>query len=81
MTGHELYYLALDGRLMSVPIPVIGGTPRPGTPVALFTTRLAGTATFRQQYDVAPDGRFLMNVAVERSVTAPLTLLLNWRPR
>jgi hypothetical protein len=31
------------------------------------------------QYDVAADGRFLINVDVELSAT-PITLLLNWKP-
>jgi hypothetical protein len=30
------------------------------------------------QYDVAADGRFLVNVTAEESVTPPITLLLNW---
>ena len=33
---------------------------------------------FKQQYDVASDGRFLMNVPVEEDASAPLTLILNW---
>jgi serine/threonine protein kinase len=32
-----------------------------------------------RQYDVAPDGRFLINTELE-SVTAPITLLMNWNP-
>jgi hypothetical protein len=32
------------------------------------------------QYDVAPDGRFLMNVTTADAATSPITLLLNWKP-
>ena len=32
-----------------------------------------------QQYDVAPDGRFLINVESESS-SPPITLLMNWNP-
>src|SRR5438132_5149107 len=32
-----------------------------------------------QQYDVAPDGRFLINVESESSYP-PITLLMNWHP-
>ena len=30
-----------------------------------------------RQYDVAPDGRFLINMELE-SAAAPITLLMNW---
>ena len=56
-----------------------------GAPVALFPTRLASgaailTAFFasRAQYAVAADGRFLMNVAAEDTVTSPITIVSNW---
>ena len=32
-----------------------------------------------RQYDVAPDGRFLINLELD-SAAAPITLLMNWRP-
>ena len=32
-----------------------------------------------RQYDVAPDGRFLINMELD-SATAPITLLQNWKP-
>jgi len=80
--GKELFYIALDGKLMAVPIRG-NGTLEVGAPQALFETRtVLGTATgvyFLQQYDVAPDGqRFLMNVAREGPATAPITVVLNW---
>ena len=34
----------------------------------------------RQQYDVAPDGRFLINVRVEEANAAPITVITNWHP-
>ena len=34
----------------------------------------------RQQYDVAPDGRFLINLETEVTSTLPITLILNWKP-
>ena len=33
----------------------------------------------RRQYDVVPDGRFLINTVLD-SVTAPITLIQNWQP-
>jgi hypothetical protein len=32
-----------------------------------------------RQYDVAPDGRFLINTVLD-SAPAPITLLQNWQP-
>jgi hypothetical protein len=57
------------------------GPPRVGTLVPPFKTRIVGT-TFvaRQQYVVARDGqRFLINT-VQEEPTAPITLILNWKP-
>jgi hypothetical protein len=65
----------------SVPIAANNGTIEPGAPIALFQTRIATPAiTYRQQYDIAPDGRFLINETTEDAYTSPITLLLNWKP-
>ena len=77
--GRELFYRAADGTLMAV--PVAPGTDfAPGAPIPLFKPRAnlgaLGLGTF---YDVAPDGRFLINVFVERT-SPPATVVLNWRP-
>ena len=76
--GKELYYIAPDGRLMAAPITTQGATLEPGTPVALFQTRIYNGA--RQQYEVAPNGRFLINVTGENAAATPITLLQNWHP-
>jgi Tol biopolymer transport system component len=80
--GKELFYIAPDGKLMAAPITFQGNTLLPGTPVALFQTRIVGGGTngARAQYDIAPDGRILMNVALGDNATAPITLLMNWKP-
>jgi Tol biopolymer transport system component len=76
--GRELFYFAPDGRLMAVPVDVGVGFS-PGAPIPLFEPKAAvstlGLGTF---YDVAPDGRFLLNVLVERT-SPPLNVILNWR--
>jgi hypothetical protein len=82
--GRELYYIAPNGTLMAVPITMKGTALEPGTPVPLFQTRIWGggaNATQGQQYDVAPDGRFLINVVTKDAAAAPITLLLNWKPK
>ncbi len=82
--GQELYYIAPDSRLMAAPIASAGTVLQPGLPTALFQPRIAlgGTAVLgtRQQYDVAPDGRFLINVSVDEGTAAPITVITNWQP-
>jgi eukaryotic-like serine/threonine-protein kinase len=75
--GRELFYLALDGTLMSVPITT-SGTFEPGAPKALFKT----TPTGFFPYDVAADGRFLVNTLSDTSnQQSPITVVLNWQSR
>jgi hypothetical protein len=82
--GRELYYIAPDSQMMAASIEVNGKTLRPGTPVALFQTRIFGGGsdinTGGGQFDVAPDGRFLVNTILE-SAFSPITLLQNWRQK
>jgi hypothetical protein len=79
--GKELYYLNPAGAMMAAPITVTGTTLAPGAPVVLFPTRIVGGGADVQvgrNYDVAPDGRFL--IATELGSAAPITLLQNWQP-
>ena len=81
--GKELYYLNPAGAMMAAPITITGAAVEPGTPVVLFSTRIAGGGVEAQQgrqYDVAPDGRFLINTVPRDAPTAPITLLMNWNP-
>jgi Tol biopolymer transport system component len=76
--GRELYYLALDGKMMVVPV-------KPdhtfGTPSVLFQTPLAvgrNLTPRSRRYDVAPDGRFLI-AAPETSGAGPsIIAAINW---
>ena len=59
--GTELFYIAMNGRLMAVPIE-FGPQSRTldaGAPEPLFATHIGGAwqGNNRQQYMVAPDGR------------------------
>ena len=80
---HEVFYIALDNRLMAVPIRLDAErqTVTAGDPVPLFTTNVGGAVTVRrQQYVVSADGqRFLMNSIKDHASTSPITLVLNWR--
>jgi eukaryotic-like serine/threonine-protein kinase len=82
--GRELYYVESGGKLMAVPIRVNGTALDAGAPVALFQPPMVGGGTNaigrRHQYDVAPDGRFLVNAVVEEAGTSPITVIVNWKP-
>ena len=72
-----------DATLMAVRIRRTAKTLRADTPVALFRTRRVGGGVnvigYGHQYDVARDGRFLINVEPEFSAR-PITLVMNWKP-
>ena len=80
--GKELFYLALDGKLMAASVKEDSAL-EVGTPKPLFEPPFVGGARtilgFRNQFDVAPDGeRFLINVPVAEESSLPITLALNW---
>jgi Tol biopolymer transport system component len=80
--GRELFYVALDGRMMAVPVQFgsDGRVFEAGEPLGLFATRIGGAAQTRnrQQYVVSTDGRrFLMNNFVDESTL--MRLIVNWK--
>ncbi|MSO21612.1 MAG: hypothetical protein EXQ56_14395 [Acidobacteria bacterium] len=77
--GKELFFISRDSKLMAVAIEAHDATLQPGTPRELFQTRIMSAGS-RPQYDVAPDGRFLINTEVEEADGQPIHLLLNWNP-
>ena len=74
--GNELFYLAPDGKLMTVPVKL---RPQfePGLPVELFQTQAVSFAP----YDVMPDGRFLINTrgGGTTETPSPIAVTVNWR--
>ena len=85
--GGELYFVDSIGQIMASSVvsknTVTGTTLDVGAPNALFQPRMVGRGTNlvgrRQQYDVAPDGRFLINVDTQEPGTPPITVILNWK--
>jgi Tol biopolymer transport system component len=77
--GNELYYIAPDGKLMAAPVSASATTFAPGTPAALFQTRIFGGENAGTQYDVSDDGRFLINTTLD-DVNAPIRIIENWDP-
>lgn len=74
--GKEVFYKALDNRVMAIPIALNSGAVEPGVPVELFTVRPSAT------FNAARDGqRFLVNTPTGDETTPPITVVLNWKPR
>jgi hypothetical protein len=68
--------------MVAAPITVVGATLESGAPVMLFPTRVLGGGVDAQQgrqYDVARDGRFLINTELPGDA-APITLIQHWNP-
>jgi serine/threonine protein kinase len=79
--GRAVYYQSLDGQIMAVPVTVSGGDVQVGAPVAVFRPGLFGASSdinLGRQWDVAPDGRFLVNTV--RNVSSSLVLIQHWNP-
>jgi Tol biopolymer transport system component len=80
--GQEIYYIAPDAKLMAVTVAAKNNVPELGTPTALFQTKIlyGGTSPVgtNWQFDVAPDGRFLINVNTTAGSTSPITVIQNW---
>lgn len=75
--GKELYYRALDDKLMAAPVAG-GASLAVSAPVALFDFR-SGSLPDQPYYAADRDGQhFLLNAIVEAETTSPLTVMVNW---
>jgi Tol biopolymer transport system component len=78
--GHELFYIALDGTLMSLGVHAGDGLQF-GAPRPLFATDLRPTPnqSLMNQYAVSQDGqRFLLNAPLPEGAPASLTAVAGW---
>jgi eukaryotic-like serine/threonine-protein kinase len=75
--GRELFYLALDGTLMAVSVSSARRFER-SAPRALFRTGLVVTPGY-DQFDVSPDGRFLLTVPADPFEGTVIDVVLNWQ--
>ncbi|MCA1580878.1 MAG: serine/threonine-protein kinase [Acidobacteria bacterium] len=78
--GREMFYLAVDRKLMSVEVKAGAGFEI-SAPRALFQTRTpsAKFPSFRSLYAVAPDAqRFLAVSEPEAPSSPPITVVLDW---
>ncbi len=78
--GHELFYLDLEGNLISVSVHA-GHAPGLGAPRTLFASDLRPTPiqTLMNQYAVSRDGqRFLLNARTIEMSPATITAVSGW---
>ena len=73
--GRQIFYIQPDRKLMAVSFDPRTGSA--GPPRVLFQTRIVAPNFALFQYDVSPDGRFLINSFPSNS-SSPLTLLTGW---
>ncbi len=75
--GKELYYHALDGKLMAATV-TSGASFNMGAPAPLFEFRASSNLS-SPFYSVTRDGqRFLLSTIVETEPNAPMTAVVNW---
>jgi serine/threonine-protein kinase len=80
--GSELFYVSPDDQMMAVSITTSGGTLVRGEPRALFPIPEAGRGQepgrFYTQWDVAPDGRFIMTKLLPRDSDGAVIVVENF---
>ena len=76
--GKEIFYVAADGDMMSVPVELGAASFKLGVPKPLFRTRLE-FESIQRQYDVSSDAkRFLLAQPLEETTSVPITVIVNW---
>jgi serine/threonine protein kinase/Tol biopolymer transport system component len=76
--GKELFYIALDGKLMAVDVK-LGATLEARVPKTLFGTRVLSLTDFGTHYAVTANGqRFLINSTIEETSATPISIVVNW---
>ena len=77
--GRELYYWALDGKIMAVEVDGTGTAFQSAPPQALFQVHPPTLRTNDISFDVTRDGRhFVLVEPAERAQSQPLTIVTNW---
>ena len=79
--SNELYYLQPDGAMMAASLR-LSPTFEVGSSRKLFDWRRPAPSVSGREYDVAPDGRFLVAEATETisDRQTEVSVILNWRP-
>ena len=74
--GRRVYFVTKTGKMMAADVTRKGNTIAVGEPRELF--QFSFSFTFGD-YDVSPEGRFLVTAPVERSEWAPSAVIVNWQ--
>ncbi len=75
-TGHEIFYVQADNRLMVVAVTVSAGEFQTSLPRELFRPPFPSVARF---FDVSRDGqRFLLVAQNDEAADQPITVVMNW---
>jgi dipeptidyl aminopeptidase/acylaminoacyl peptidase len=77
--GKELYFLTLDGKLMSVTVDGALSPFRVSEPKLLFSTGITADNARQQFYPDDKGERFLVNSQVEDKTAPALKVVLNWK--
>jgi hypothetical protein len=79
--GRELFYAAADDTLTAVTYAASPNfTVKGRTPLFKASIpRNVGTDKWGIGWDIAPDGRFLVNTNAQVDGTAPITVVVNWQ--
>jgi eukaryotic-like serine/threonine-protein kinase len=75
--GREIFYLSLDGQMMTVPV-VVNPTFDPGPPTALFGARFLAADLNRPHYAVTPEGTFILMIESSVHSLPSTTVVVNW---
>jgi eukaryotic-like serine/threonine-protein kinase len=77
--GTELFYLATDGNLMSVPVESTATSLKTGVQKSLMNVGGVSGAGGPRFFAVSPDGqRFLLRLTDDRPSTAAIVVVTNW---
>ena len=82
--GRELYFVSApqgysSAQMMAVPVKAQPtGAVEFGAAVPLFKAHMLPITTLLSDYDVAPDGRFLVGTATSDPRAMPAAIILNW---
>lgn len=77
--GRELYYITLEGTMVAVPVQKSSGVWTAGNPKELFRGHFdIREGSLGRQYDIAPDGRFLMLKHEPATGARHLVIVQNW---
>lgn len=75
--GKHVYFIAPDGTLMSAAVDTRNGTLNVAQPVPLFDSRIKQVYHNFRQYDVTPDGHFIVLTRQQESLE-PLAVVSDW---